>query len=62
LSPALENELKSGFGGRMDGEDRFDSVVGLFSMLEIALGYRDTGEPDIPSIRSVEGWIFGQRF
>ena len=60
LSHILENELKSGFGDKRDGEDRFDSVIGLFSMLEIALRYRDTGEPDMQSVRNVEGWIFGQ--
>lgn len=60
LSPILENEIYSGFGGSKDGEDRFDSVIGLFSMLETVLGFRETGEPDLPSIRSVEGWIFGQ--
>lgn len=60
LSTILENELRSGFGNNKDGEDRFDSVVGLFSMLETVLGFRDTGEPDFSSIRSIEGWIFGQ--
>ena len=60
LSPTLENELKSGFGDKRDGEDRFDSVVGLFSMLEIVLKYRAPSEPDKPSVRSIEGWIFGQ--
>ena len=60
LSPILENELRSGFGGGKEGEDRFDSVIGLFSMIETVLGYRETGEPDLPSIRTIEGWIFGQ--
>ena len=60
LSPILENEIRSGFGDSKDGEDRFDTVIGLFSMLETVLGYRETGEPDMPSVRSIEGWIFGQ--
>ena len=42
LSPNLENEIRSGFGDSKDGEDRFDSVIGLFSMLETVLGYRET--------------------
>ena len=62
LSPNLENEIRSGFGDSKDGEDRFDSVIGLLSMLETVLGYRKTGEPDLPSIRSIEGWIFGLRY
>ena len=61
-SPILENEVRSGFGAAKDGEDRFDSVIGLFSMLETVLGYRATGEPKLSCIRSVEGWIFGQEY
>ena len=60
LSPLLESEIYSGFGDTKDAEDRFDSVIGLFSMIETVLGYRETGEPDMPSVRSLEGWIFGQ--
>ena len=60
LSPHLENEIYSGFGDSKDGEDRFDSAIGLFSMIETVLGFRESGEPDLPSISSVEGWIFGQ--
>ena len=45
---------------RPDGEDRFDSVVALFSTLDVVLGHRSEGTPDDADVRSVEGWILGQ--
>ena len=48
-----------GFGGGADGEDRFDAVVGLWGMLDVALGNRAPGEPD-DKTTWVEGWILGQ--
>lgn len=58
-SADLRTEIMDGFGSRADGEDRFDAVVGLFGMLNILLGNRESGEPlDDPHL-AVEGWILG---
>jgi hypothetical protein len=57
-SPDLTADLHAGFGGRPDGEDRFDALIGLVGMLD-ALA-RGVAEPHDPAIRRVEGWIFGQ--
>jgi hypothetical protein len=46
--------------GFPEGDDSFDAVVGLFGMLEVALGRREPGEPQDEHIRDVEGWILGQ--
>jgi len=46
--------------GFPDGDDSFDAVIGLFGMLEVALGRREPGESEDQSIRNIEGWILGQ--
>jgi hypothetical protein len=43
------------------GDDAFDAVIGLFGMLQVCLGLRDSGEPDDESIREIEGWILGRQ-
>jgi len=60
LAPELEAQLVDGFGAKADGEDRFDTVVGLLGMLNVALGHRPAEAPADPEIRRVEGWILGQ--
>lgn len=60
LSPEMYSAIEDGFGSRADGEDRFDAAVGLFGMLNIVLGYRDSGEPEDCKIRNVEGWMLGR--
>lgn len=60
LTPNVVTAIRDGFGDRPDGEDRFDSVVALFSMLDVVGGRRSEGAPDCPDIASVEGWILGQ--
>lgn len=58
VEPHLEGAIRDGFPDGKD--DAFDAVVGLFGMLQIALGQRTTGEPDEETIRNVEGWILGR--
>lgn len=53
-------KIDGGFGTKKDGEDPFDALVGLCSMLEVVLGYRADGAPNEERIRKVEGWILGQ--
>jgi hypothetical protein len=41
-------------------DDAFDATVGLFGMLEVLMK-RGSGEPDDEKVRTVEGWILGQK-
>lgn len=59
LDPALRAALAAGFGSGTDGEDRFDAVIGLFGMLNVALGHRPPGGPEAERVRRLEGWILG---
>ena len=59
LSRELERLLREGFGAGAEGEDLFDSVLGLFGMLEVATAHRSEGVPDDAAVREVEGWILG---
>ncbi len=60
LAPELRAAVEDGFGGKADGEDRFDATISLLAMLGVVQGYRSAGEPSDPEIRRVEGWILGQ--
>lgn len=60
LVSTAEMSLRDGFGSSADGEDRFDSFVGLVSMLEVLLGIRRDGAPKNRVIQELEGWILGQ--
>ena len=60
LDDALRAQIADGFGEARSADDPFDAVVGLFGMLEVALGHRPCGAPDTDAVRSVEGWILGQ--
>jgi hypothetical protein len=68
IEDCRDRQGRSGYGlakirhGFSEGEDdAFDSVVGLFGMLQIVIGQRSSGEPDNETIRSVEGWILGRQ-
>ncbi len=60
LAPELCELLESGFGPTPGGEDPFDATVGLFGMLNVALGLRATGEPDDAKVHAMEGWMLGR--
>jgi hypothetical protein len=60
LSDRLDGAIRSGFGDRPSGEDRFDATAGLLGMLNVVHGRRAPGEPADPRVRAVEGWILGQ--
>jgi hypothetical protein len=60
LTPALKTMLLDGFGSSPNGDDQFDSVVGLFGMLNILFGNHPCRQPADEHIRKVEGWIFGK--
>jgi Protein of unknown function (DUF429) len=61
LTDDLSRQIADGFGADAAGEDRFDALIGLLSMIEVASGRRAEGVPDEPMPRLWEGWILGQQ-
>jgi hypothetical protein len=59
-SPELAAMLDAGFGGDAQGEDRFDSLVGLLGLVGVLEGLRADFVPDDLWIRRWEGWVLGQ--
>jgi hypothetical protein len=57
----LSKELIDGFGPSKSGEDPFDAVVGLLSMIAVVDGRRDEGSGFTEDEIAWEGWILGQR-
>lgn len=57
---ALAAEISDGFGARADGEDRFDSLIGLLGVIAVLDGAQPDHIPDDPWIRAWEGWVLGQ--
>ena len=60
LDGSIMDMILDGFGSALDGEDRFDALIGLYGMINVMMGNRPTGEPAPPLITKIEGWIFGQ--
>jgi hypothetical protein len=58
IEDSLKQAMRDGFP---NGDDAFDAVIGLFGMLQICLGLRDSGEPEDETIREIEGWILGRQ-
>jgi hypothetical protein len=58
--PSLIACADDGFGARADGEDRFDSLLGLLCMINVLDLHRGDGVPDDASIKTWEGWVLGQ--
>ena len=56
----LSRMIRDGFGEQKAAEDPFDAMLGIMSMIEVALGYRNEGAPRDNEVRQVEGWILGQ--
>lgn len=54
----LHGAIKAGFPN--GGDDAFDAVVGIFGMLQVCIGQRESGEPSEPMIHEIEGWILGR--
>jgi hypothetical protein len=53
--------VEEGFSDGKNGEDEFDSVVGLLAMIGVVIGTIPTGEPhDHLAISTTEGWILGR--
>ncbi len=54
-APALIAAVRNGFGAAADGEDRFDSVIGVLGVLNVLAGCRPDTAPDDPWIGRWEG-------
>ena len=54
-------DLLEGFGPSKSGEDPFDALVGLLSMIAVVDGRRDEGSASAGDGVTWEGWILGQR-
>lgn len=59
-SDTLAAALTDGFGADAQGEDRFDSLIGVLCVLNVLAGRRTGGIPDDPWLRRWEGWVLGQ--
>jgi hypothetical protein len=60
LDHSILNSIMIGFGNGLDGEERFDALVGLYGMIIVILGNQPVWELNLPQISGIEGWIFGQ--
>ena len=60
FSNDLIQSIQNGFGPHPDGEDPFDSFVGILTMIDIVLGQRNEGSHYDLNLNQVEGWILGQ--
>lgn len=58
---ALAAMMKDGFGTDAAGEDRFDCVIGLMTVIAVLDGRRADFIPEDPMIRRWEGWVLGQQ-
>jgi hypothetical protein len=59
-SPAMRADMADGFGSAEDGEDRFDSLLGVLCVLGVVQGRRPDTAPADPWIQLWEGWVLGQ--
>lgn len=57
---ALSDTLTDGFGAGADGEDRFDSLLGVLCVINVLDGHRPDTAPDDPWLTRWEGWVLGQ--
>jgi hypothetical protein len=57
---SLAAEIADGFGARADGEDRFDSLIGLLGLIAVLDGAQPDHVPQDPWIHRWEGWVLGQ--
>jgi hypothetical protein len=56
----MRQAILDGFGADANGEDRFDSVLGVLCVLNVLAGNRPDTAPADPWIKRWEGWVLGQ--
>ena len=49
--------IEHGFGNHGERDDRFDTAIGLFGMVNVLCGNRAPGDPRDDARRMIEGWI-----
>ncbi|OYV56690.1 MAG: hypothetical protein B7Z76_04880 [Acidiphilium sp. 20-67-58] len=63
-APELIARIGDGFGAAPEGEDAFDSLLGVLGLIRVIDGAPDGTEAGLPGdsaiIRAVEGWVLGQ--
>ena len=59
FDPPIARWIAGGCGFDRLGEDRFDTLLGLLGMIQVADGRRSDGAPDDEPVRRWEGWILG---
>jgi hypothetical protein len=59
-SSTLSAAIHAGFGPAADGEDPFDSLLGVLCVLNVLAGRRTDTAPEQAAIRLWEGWVLGQ--
>lgn len=60
LTEDIQARITDGFGEQSSGEDAFDALAGLLSMMEVADGRRAASPPTNLAVQKQEGWILGQ--
>jgi len=60
FSGHAREQLLDGFGPSKSGEDQFDALIGLLSMIEVVDGRRREGGLPTASTVAWEGWNLGQ--
>jgi hypothetical protein len=59
--PGILRRVEEGFSDGANGEDEFDSVIGLLAMIGVVTGAIPAGEPlGDSAITTIEGWILGR--
>ena len=61
ISDELARQIRAGFGNHADGEDPVDSLIGLFSMIDVVQNRAADRIPMMPADLAVEGWMLGHR-
>lgn len=61
LDAALQQQIETGFGPTAQGEDAFDSLVGVLGMLSVLTGRLTEGVPEDDPDIDLEGWILGHQ-
>jgi len=65
VSGQILARIQDGFGSQPSGEDHFDAVVGMCSVIDVVEGRRREGPEDFRNLGGIsnhEGWIFGQEY
>ena len=60
LTEDIQSSIVDGFGRQSSGEDAFDALAGLLSMIEVAEGRRPASPFTNLAVQKREGWILGQ--